>query len=101
VPIPTRELDAHEPGTAAGQFPCSLLIACRRRHLTLFPRYRRDYAAGLHHGLPAKVKIPAQEFPASPENGYASQPAIRQVSAGDYLGNVTRQFLAYTSSMSM
>ncbi|WP_460443864.1 hypothetical protein, partial [Amycolatopsis cihanbeyliensis] len=43
----------------------SLLIACRRRHLTLFPRYRRGYAADFHHGLPAKVKIPAQEFPAS------------------------------------
>jgi hypothetical protein len=42
----------HGPWREPGRFPCSLIVAGRRRSPAIPPRHRHGYAADLHRGLP-------------------------------------------------
>jgi hypothetical protein len=71
------------PWREPGRFPCSLIVAGRRRSPAIPPRHRHGYAADLHRGLPDQQKWPARKLPTPKSGRHAPLPAqIRQVRAG-------------------
>jgi hypothetical protein len=51
-PIGVGDLKWRGPWREPGRFPCSLIVAGRRRSPAIPPRHRHGYAADLHRGLP-------------------------------------------------